>query len=117
MIKEDLVTQIQLAFADVKLEDGIGLWQAQGIDDYASEEEIVTLRAKDEKDNWKLLPYEDLSYCESSLSFFDAKGMRFHLPKFLIFDILEEEIIKKKKFKPQMCYLPYAMNQKMNTNS
>ena len=111
MTKEDLINDIQLAFADVKLEDGIGLWQAQGIDDYASKEEIARLRAQDEKNNWMILTYKYLSDCESSLSFFDAKGMRFHLPKFLIFDILEEEIIKEKEiYAPDvlftLCYEP-----------
>ncbi len=111
MTKEDLVTQIQLAFAEVKLEDGIGLWQAQGIDDYASEEEILALREKDEKDNWDNISYEDCNACESSLSFFDAKGMRFHLPKFLIFDMLEEEITKENAIYVQdvlftLCYEP-----------
>lgn len=95
MNKRDLVCEIQQAFRDVRLGEGIGLWQAQGIDDYASETEILELRKKDEKNNWDNIKYEDLSICESSLSFFDAKGMRFHLPKFLIFDILEEEISKE----------------------
>ena len=77
---EDLIRKIQLAFKCVQLEDGIGIWEAQGLDDYANEEKIAKLKAKDERLNWQNLLYKDLAYCESSLSFFDAKGMRFCLP-------------------------------------
>ncbi|WAC42543.1 DUF6714 family protein [Pedobacter sp. SL55] len=88
----ELVQKIQAAFNNVKLEDGIGLWEAQGLDNYANEEELAKLRAKDERLNWENLSYQDLTQCESSLSFFDAKGMRFCLPRFLIFDLLATEI-------------------------
>ena len=94
MTKEELIEEIQIAFKDVKLEDGIGLWEGQGLDDYADRETLLKLRRKDERDNWDNISYKDLAYCESSLSFFDAKGMRFCLPKFLILDILEKEFYK-----------------------
>ena len=55
---------------------------------------MMRLKAKDERLNWENLSYQDLAYCESSLAFFNAKGMRFCLPKFLIFDILETQILK-----------------------
>ena len=96
MTKEELITEIQTSFRDVKLDDGIGLWEGQGLDDYANETEILKLRLKDERNNWDSISYEDLAYAQSSLSFFDAKGMRFCLPKFLIFDILEDEIFEER---------------------
>jgi hypothetical protein len=95
MTKNELITKIRTVFKDIKLEDGIGLWEAQGLDDYASDDEILKLRAKDERSNWDNIPYEDIAYASSSLSFFDAKGMRFCLPKFLIFDLLSNEIFKE----------------------
>lgn len=95
MLQEELIVKIKLAFKDVQLEDGIGLWEAQGLDNYADEQELAKLRAKDERVNWENLLYKDLAFCESSLSFFDAKGMRFCLPKFLIFDLLQIEILQK----------------------
>lgn len=95
MLKEELVEKIQLAFEDVRLEDGIGLWEAQGLDDYADTDVMKRLKQKDERINWENVSYQDLAHCESSLSFFDAKGMRFCLPKFLIFDILETQILKE----------------------
>lgn len=95
MTKENLITKIRSAFKNVKLEDGIGLWEAQGLDDYADQKTILKLKAKDKREDWDTISYQELALCESSLSFLDAKGMRFCLPKFLIFDILEDEILEK----------------------
>ena len=95
MTREELISEIRTAFKDVKLEDGVGIWEAQGLDDYADEKTILELRKKDERDNWDNIPYKDLAYCYSSLSFFDAKGMKFCLPKYLIFDILSEQLAKE----------------------
>jgi len=93
--RAELVQKIQTAFNSVKLEDGIGLWEAEGLDNYADEETMIQLRAKDERMNWENLSYQELAKCESALAFFDAKGMRFCLPKFLIFDLLETEILQE----------------------
>ncbi len=113
MTKDELITEIRTAFKNVKLEDGIGLWEGQGIDDYADGETILKLRKKDERNNWDNIPYEDLVDCQSSLSFFDAKGMRFCLPKFLIFDILTDEIFKEKGLvAPDVLFtLTYKLNE------
>jgi hypothetical protein len=89
MTKATLIAKITTAFQAVKLENGVGLWEAQGIDDYADEQKLAELRSKDERDNWDNIPNQDLVRCQSSLSFFDAKGMRFCLPKFLISDLLD----------------------------
>ncbi len=90
-MKETLILKIKQAFKDVKLENGVGLWEGQGLDDYASDEERKKLRAKDEKEDWSSIPPADLCRCDSSLSFFDGKGMRFHLPAFLLLDLEESE--------------------------
>ena len=37
--------------------------------------------------DWSKLPLEDLNGYGGSLCFFDAEGMRFHLPAFLIADV------------------------------
>ena len=78
---------IEEAFFGVKLGNGVGLKQAQGLDDYADETTLTDLRAMDEKENWQRIPAEALSACASSLSFFDAEGMKFHLPAYLIVDL------------------------------
>jgi hypothetical protein len=75
---------IQKAFSRVKLGQGMGLWQAQGVDDYADAATLAKLRGRDEKEDWSRISVEDLNTCDSSLCFLDDLGMRFHLPAFLI---------------------------------
>ena len=75
------------AFADVKLEDGVGLTEGLEIDACASAEDRSAARANDETQDWSLIPPELLNGAATSLSFFDAKGMRFHLPAYLIADL------------------------------
>ena len=95
MTKSELIEEIRTAFKDVKLEDGVGLWEGQGLDDRADRQALLELRKRDERNDWDNISYEDLVNCASSLSFFDAKGMRFCLPKFLILDVLEKELHKE----------------------
>lgn len=93
MTKDALITAIRTAFQHVSLDDGIGLWEEHGMDFYTySPQMMLELKHKDERVNWENIPYKDLVACESSLSFFDAKGMRFCLPKFLLCDILSKEL-------------------------
>ncbi len=79
-----VIEKIRASFANVRLEDGVGLWEAQGLDDYEDEWVCKQYREKDEKEDWTKIPPDVLSRCHSSLSFFDPKGMRFHLPAFLV---------------------------------
>ncbi|NJR42201.1 MAG: hypothetical protein HC767_05635 [Akkermansiaceae bacterium] len=82
-----LCSIIRAAFEGVKLGDGVGLYQAQGIDDHESDEACSIFRERDEKDDWTRITSEDLNNCYSSLSFFDAEGMRFYLPAYLLADL------------------------------
>lgn len=84
---DSVVSQITAAFDGTRLGDGIGLLEANGLDDYASGEELKRLRATDEKLDWKRISYSDLARCYSSPSFFDAQGFVFHLPAFLIAEL------------------------------
>jgi hypothetical protein len=86
-VKEALCDLIREAFAAVKLGNGIGLQEAQGIDDYADKETCASYRDGDEKEDWRRIPSEELCRCNSSLSFFDAEGMRFHLPAYLVAEL------------------------------
>ncbi|WP_378174092.1 DUF6714 family protein [Aquimarina sp. SS2-1] len=100
MNKEKLINKINQAFKSVQLEEGIGLWEAQGHDDRLTAKECRELRKKDEKEDWSKIQIIDLYTCSSSLSFFDAKGMRFHTPMFLllalnVFEKEEKELNKK----------------------
>ncbi len=85
--QEQVVAQLAAAFDGVTLGNGVGLWQAQEIDAYSSAEAIAAARKRDEKSDWRKLAAEDLNTCYSSLSFFDAEGMRFHLPAFLLAEL------------------------------
>src|SRR4051812_15835204 len=82
-----LIALISDAFSGVTLDDGVGLRQAQGIDDYADDQTCAAYRARDEKLDWSRISIDELNACYSSLSFFDAEGMRFHLPAFLIAEL------------------------------
>lgn len=86
-IRALLRLKIRNAFEGVKLEKGVGLYQAQGIDDNEAVEVCQSLRIGDEKDDWQRITAADLNRCYSSLSFFDAAGMRFHLPAYLLAEI------------------------------
>lgn len=90
MKTEALIEIIRQAFTNVELEDGIGLWEAQAIDDYEPKSTQIEKRKTDEKEYWTSISPEELQRCHSSLSFFDAKGMRFHLPAFLVASIKEQ---------------------------
>lgn len=87
MNKDVIISLVSKAFSDTQLADGIGLWQAQAIDDYQSDEIQQEKRVLDEKLAWQAIPPEDLQRCYSSLSFFDADGMRFHLPAFILAEL------------------------------
>ena len=78
---------IRKAFAGVILEEGIGLKEGQGLDDYEDQQVCNDYRNEDEKLDWAAIPPEKLLHCYSSLCFFDSKGMRFHLPAFLIAEL------------------------------
>lgn len=84
LTKEIVVRRIREAFRGVTLGKGVGLFEGQGLDDYEDAGTRRAYRAKDQKDDWKSISVENLNQCYSSLSFFDAEGMRFHLPAFLI---------------------------------
>lgn len=87
---------IKNAFRGVTLGNGVGLLQGQGLDDYADSDTLAEYRSQDEKDDWSRIPVDALTRCQSSLSFFDAEGMCFYLPAFLIADIegtLGQEVV------------------------
>ena len=81
---------IEAAFAGVTLGRGVGLTEAQGLDDYADAATLAACRARDEKTDWHRIPAKALNQCYRSLSFFDALGMRFHLPAYLLADLRGE---------------------------
>ena len=75
--RASLISDITSAFAGVRLGGGVGLFEAQGLDDYADVAERKALRERDEKDAWTVFSADALNCANSSLSFFDAERMRF----------------------------------------
>ncbi len=87
---EEVIARVCAAFKNVTLGNGVGLFEGQAIDDYEVESVQAAARAKDEKQDWSAIPAEHLNQCYSSLSFFDAEGMRFHLPAFILADLQDQ---------------------------
>lgn len=84
------IQQIRDAFHGVQLGDGVGLLEADGRDAYASDAELARLRQLDERIHWENLSPEELRNHSSSPTFFDAKGFHFHLPAFLIAELIDK---------------------------
>lgn len=78
---------IVAAFAGVTLDDGVGLMEGLEIDSYSGPAARAAARETDEKHDWSRIPVDKLNGAATSLSFFDAKGMRFHLPAYLMADL------------------------------
>ena len=83
----NLIHTIQQAFSGITLGNGIGLSEGNAMDDYASAEERTRCRKQDEQTHWHKIPVELLNQYYVALCYFDPKGMRFHLPAFLIADL------------------------------
>lgn len=86
---------ISETFKDVKLGNGVGLKKANGLDDRVDTITFTELRATDEKGDWRKIPVSELNRCHSSLSFFDAEGVRFHLPAFLIAELNGDDLANR----------------------
>lgn len=85
--KEHVLQLIYTAFDQVKLEDGVSLHETIKIDNYGLTNEVLESQIKaDERKDWKKL-IDDPELIEvngmGGLSFYDAKGLRFHLPAYL----------------------------------
>jgi hypothetical protein len=107
-----LITRVRAAFQHVELGSGVGLHEGQALYGYGTDEEQQTARDGDEKLDWRLLLSDDLEHCASSLSFFDAEGMRFHLPAFLIGEIegsLQNSLSIRFSTEPDFSRSPFNM--------
>ena len=87
-VADILAERVSVAFQGVTLGNGIGLRESFGIDSYR--ERLQELRESDEKLDWRRISVELLNECYSAPFFFDAEGMRFHLPAYLIAELRGE---------------------------
>ncbi|BCX48694.1 hypothetical protein HAHE_26020 [Haloferula helveola] len=84
--------KIESAFAGVTLGDGIGLMEGRGLDDYEDADVLAQLHAQDERIDWHRFSSETLLSYQSSISFTDAEGMRFHLPAWMFAELRDDGI-------------------------
>jgi hypothetical protein len=89
IVAGEFCQQIREAFAGVVLGAGIGLGQALALDDYADKATQVACRARDEKEDWSRIPSRSL---HDSFAFFDAAGMCFHLPAYMIGELTGDAV-------------------------
>jgi len=89
MDKAELLKLIENAFKKVALGDGIGLYEAIALDDYASDKKIAKARKKDRElwKKWTEIPFDVIESFSSALCFVDKEGMRFLLPAFMSFAV------------------------------
>lgn len=95
MTKSELIDSIYNSFKDIQLEEGVGLYEADCIDDYIPKDDPVYIgwKLRDEREDWKkILPLfltNEIHERAHSGNFFfmDAKGKRFHLPCYLLKDL------------------------------
>lgn len=87
MKREHLITLIEKAFENVSLNDGIGIFEAEAIDNYASEEVQKSEKAKDIRDDWTTIPDEVIDQYYSVLCFMDDDGLRFAMPAYMRFAV------------------------------
>lgn len=83
-----LILKLQEAFRDVKLGNGVGLYEALEIDSYSRDEMREKARERDEKDNWERLGPNELRGTLVALGYLDPEGMRFYLPAYLRAEII-----------------------------
>lgn len=91
MDKNELMNDIQNSFRDVALEDGIGIWEAEAIDNYLVGNEYELLKSKDERVDWNNITFDYTNQFEMTFAFWDAKGTTFILPKVLQLALMLEE--------------------------
>ncbi len=87
MNRDLLVAQIEDAFKDVSLCNGIGIFEADAVDDYASEEVRINERNRDIRDDWKSISDDVIDQHYSVLSFMDEDGLRFSIPAYMRFAV------------------------------
>ena len=119
--KSQIIREIYRAFENVTLEDGVGLWEGLAQDNYLQGKEYENLKVKDERLDWQKIPIVDIYKCSSSISFHDAKGMRFHLGLYLLFALdvfLEEEdaLYANKNFKLSPPEIQFALVYNLESN-
>ena len=83
--RQRLVSQIEAAFDGVALGRGTSLHQARAIDDYEPEGVVAEARNADTESRWQGISDEKVEALWDALSFLDAEGFRFYIPRFMVY--------------------------------
>lgn len=94
--RQRLRKEIELAFEGVELGEGVSLHQTIVIDQYGDvSDEVRAAAESDERYDWrKLVDDAELPRVRGvgGLSFYDAAGLRFHLPAYLSLALAQPEL-------------------------
>lgn len=85
-VREKLKTTIETAFSGVSLRDGVSLNETVIIDNYGTADERAVARGTDPSEDWHaLMTLPELRTINGvgGVHFFDAEGLRFHMPAYL----------------------------------
>lgn len=87
MHKEELIKEIEAAFKDVTLEDGIGINEADNIEMENRDADINKGRNQDRSwwNGWRDIEDKYIASYSSVMDFMDAKGIRWVLPAYMIY--------------------------------
>ncbi len=85
--QELFVAKVKTAFSDVVLGNGVGLLEANAIEDCRDPKKWQEARGKDERDSWEAIPEDALFYGRWALCFTDAEGFRFLIPALMLGDL------------------------------
>ena len=88
MNRLDVIRDVEIAFENVVLEDGIGILEAEAIHASDSDDNRENARKIDFRERWQEIPDEVIGNHAFALCYMDPKGLRFNLPAYMRFALL-----------------------------
>lgn len=87
MDKYLIINEIEQAFSGVLLEEGIGIHEANVIDDYGDEDQRIAARLEDSESwvGWQEIPDDTLRRHYTTFCFVDSKGFKYLIPAYMRF--------------------------------
>jgi hypothetical protein len=86
-MSEALFQEVHAVFGKVELGDGLSLHQAGAMDLMLTPEEVRQSRRLDPETRWQDIPDSKVEEFHYALTFMDPEGMRFHLPRFIVYSL------------------------------
>jgi hypothetical protein len=90
--EEELIAEIEDAFAGVRLEDGVSLNMTEYYDSGGSASHYAEESKTDERDDWHRLDDKTLEDFRVVFSFTDVKGFRFYIAPYMIWALRNHRI-------------------------